>query len=124
MRVANEILVADGHNPDRVAIALLLVESIAKAKAKMPRAVAYYVRSVENTFQDPDESKLCDKIAAERKRSGVAIDAPLRPEEWHPAAKITFVHSCVEEAVRDGRRAVDVAVERLASDKPFGAQSP
>jgi len=115
-RTARTILIGEGGlEPDLVDVVLLRVVDLARALKKHPRSVAYFVQSAKNSLADPDETEQCRSIAAERRRSGVPIDAPLRPDEWHPRSKIASVHELVEEAARRGCSARDLATERLAA---------
>ena len=114
-RTAKTILVEKGFDSDVVEVALLRVANLAAAKGKNPRTPAYFIAGVERSLADEEEASVCRSIAAERRRAGVPIDAPLRPDEWHAASKIEFVHAAVEDADRLGRRASEVAAERLAA---------
>ena len=115
-QTARSILIREGgYEPDMVDVALLRVEDLARALNKTPRSVAYFVASVKNSLADEDETELCRFIATERRRSDVPIDAPLRPDEWHAASKIAFVHAVVEDASRLGRPAREIGAERLAA---------
>jgi hypothetical protein len=115
-QTARAILIAEGgFDPHMVDVALLRVADLARALKKSPRSVAYFVASVKNSLADPDEAEQCRSIAAERRRSGVPIDAPLRPDEWHVRSKIALVQESVEVADRDGRDAREVQAEMLAA---------
>lgn len=115
MLSAKAILIGEGHDPDLVNVALLRVADLARALKKFPRTAAYFLASAKNSLADKDEAQRCRLIAAERRRSGVALDAPLRPDEWHDASKIAFVHGAVEDAVSQNRHASELVAERLAA---------
>jgi hypothetical protein len=115
-QTARTISVAEGGlEPDLVDIALLRIADLARALKKSPHSVAYFVASVTNSLADPDETEQCRFIAAERRRSGVPIDAPLRPDEWHVKSKIALLHESVEVAERAGRPASEVQAEMAAA---------
>lgn len=118
---ARSILIRNGHDSDSVEIALLRVANLAAAKKKIPRTVRYFVASVENSLADEDEAAACRSIADDRRRSGVPLDATLRPEEWHNASKVAFVHSAVEEACSLGRSSREIIAERLAAAEAVGS---
>jgi len=115
-QTARAILIAEGgFDPDLVDVALLRVADLARALKKSPRSVAYFVASVKNSLADPDEAEQCQSIATERRRSGLPIDAPLRPDEWHVRSKIALIHESVEVAQRDDRDAREVQAEMIAA---------
>jgi hypothetical protein len=115
-QTARTILIEEcGLDPDLVDVALLRVADLARALKKSPRSVAYFVASVKNSLADPDEAEQCRSIAAERRRSGLPIDAPLRPDEWHVRSKIALIHESVEVAQRDDRDAREVQAEMIAA---------
>jgi hypothetical protein len=115
-QTARTILIAEGGvEPDLVDVALLRVVDLARALKKTPHSVAYFVTSVKNSLADPDEAEQCRSIAAERRRSGVPIDAPLRPDEWHVRSRIALVQDSVEVAVRDDRDTRVVQAEMVAA---------
>lgn len=114
-QVAKTILVEKGYDGDIVEIALLRVVNLANQLGKIPRLAAYFVTGVENALDDPEELATCRRIADQRRGEGVSIGAPLRPNEWHDAAKIALVHWSLEEGDRVGRPARELQAERLAA---------
>jgi hypothetical protein len=122
-QTARKILIEErGFEPDLVEIASLRVADLARALKKSPRSVAYFVEGTKNSLADPDEAEQCRSIAAERLRSGVPIDAPLRPDEWHVNSRLALIHESVEVAARDGRPAREVQAEMLATAAGSGAR--
>lgn len=115
-QTARTVLIEEcGLDPDLVDVGLLRVADLARALKKSPRSVAYFVASVKNSLADPDEAEQCRSIAAERRCSGLPIDAPLRPLEWHVRSKIALIHESVEVAQRDDRDAREVQAEMIAA---------
>lgn len=118
MQIARNILVREDHlDPDLVTIALLRVADLNRAlKTRVRSPKAHFVKSVRNNILgDEDEKKKCQFICEERRRSGVPMNAPLRPDEWPDKSKIVLIHESVEVAARDGRRATEVRDEMLAA---------
>jgi hypothetical protein len=115
-QTARTILIGEGgFESDQVDIALLRVADLARALKKSPRSVAYFVQSAKNSLADPDEAEQCRSIAAERRRSGVRIDAPLRPDEWHVKSRIALICESVEVAAHLDRPVREVQAEMLAA---------
>jgi hypothetical protein len=115
-QTARTVLIEEyGLDSDLVDVALLRVADLARALKKSPHSVAYFIASVKNSLADPDEAEQCRSIAAERRRSGLPIDAPLRPDEWHVRSRIALIHESVEVGVRDGRDAREVQAEMIAA---------
>jgi hypothetical protein len=112
---AKNVLVNEcGLDPELVEIAVAQVDATREAYETVPRRVSYYVVGVKNNLAEPDELAAYRAIIAARKREGVAIAAPLRVHEIRVAAKTRFIHGAVEDADSLGRRAVDIAIERMA----------
>lgn len=112
---AKRILVEDGHDPDLVEIVLSRIDVLRASVKTVPRVVSYFVVAAENSLADPDELAMCRSIVAERRRAGIAIDAPLRPEECSDAAKVKFLHAAVEDSDCLGRRPAEIMAERMAA---------
>jgi hypothetical protein len=114
---AKTILLSKGHYTCEVEIALMRVSDLAAAKGSVPRSASYFVTSVERALEDFHEYAAIKNILEDRAANGISDGAPLEPHEKHNASKIALVHSVVEEAAREGRRATEVLAERLgASD--------
>ena len=115
-QTARTILISEGgFDPDLVDVALLRVADLARALKKSPRSVAYFVEGAKHSLADPDEEEQCRSIAADRRRSGVPIDAPLRPDEWHVTSRLALIHESVEVAARLNRPAREVQAEMIAA---------
>lgn len=112
---AKQILVAAGHEADLVEIILRRIEVLRFVVGSSPRTPSYFVCAARNALEDTEELRMCRVIVAERRRTGVSMDAPLRVDECSDASKVRFLHAAVEVAAEQGRRSAEVIEERMAA---------